>query len=582
MNILCIFLFAFSTEAILLDEAVYNIIYNNSYLNYDLRNLKLSETLREEIDSNFRIRKISSEKIHTNNSNNSYYYIEHILSNSSLIATQSDKLNLTKNLSTKNPYINPYIDKNLAEWNFIQTKENKYIIQNRRKCFLKIKIKQFNITCENITINEASEFKLIKIYEEVRHSKEDIELIEKEPIDVVIKYIDFTDEKMKFFGLPKKKPQFDDQELKYCIRSILKNIPWIRKIYILMPNNEVKYFKDYEYIKDKIIYLKDTDIFDKDNYNWLVFKFRYWKLKKFGISDNFIAMDYNNFVGTALNKSDFFYVVNGTVTPAIITNKFVELRNMTATNSINNQLKQNIFKLCTRLSTLLFKNSLYNTYLYIFKLFNETGANFAPAHNFNSIPLNVKELEEIYYAINNSEYRFNTLYSLTKEEKSLQFQAFVLSYSFIKYKKKVKNIPIKLINNKKPILNDYNISLFSFFTEEDTCEQIYYQKAKIILEYLFGKESPYERPIINNTFHILAFNTVYEFDREFREYKSAQNNYTKQLNDELKSIEVKIECVHVGFAFIVICYLVYKKISFKLKNRHKIKGYMAFSQNENE
>ena len=172
------------------------------------------------------------------------------------------------------------------------------------------------------------------------------------------------------------------------------------------------------------------------------------------------------------------------------------------------------------------------------------------------------------------------MYSLTKEENSIQFQAFALSYSFIKYKKKVKNIPIKLINNKKPILNDYNISLFSFFTEEDTCEQIYYQKAKIILEYLFGKESPYERPIINNTFHILAFNTVYEIDREFREYKSAKNNYTKQLNDELKSIEVKIECVHFGMAFIIICYLVYKKI--KLKNRHKLKGYMAFSQNENE
>ena len=578
MNILYLCLFVFSTEAILLDEAVYNIIYNNSYLNYDLRNLKLSDTLREEIDSNFRIRKIIPEKIYSNNSNNSYYYIEHILSNESLIATQSGKLNLTKNLSTKNPYTNLYIEKNLAEWNFIQTKENKYIIQNRKKCFLKIK--QFNVACENITVNEASEFRLIKIYEEVRHSKEDIELIEKEPIDVVIKYIDFTDEKMKFFGLPKKRPQFDDQELKYCIRSILKNIPWIRKIYILMPNNEVKYFKDYEHIKDKIIYLKDTDIFDKDNYNWLVFKFRYWKLKKFGISDNFIAMDYNNFVGTPLNKSDFFYVVNGNVTPAIITNKFIELRNMTAPNLINSQLRQNIFKLCTRLSTSLFKNSLYNTYLYIFKLFNATGANFVPAHNFNSIPLNIKELEEIYYTINNCEYRFNTLYALTKEENSIQFQAFALSYSFIKYKKKVSNIPIKLINNKKPILNDYNISLFSFFTEEDTCEQIYYQKAKIILEYLFGKESPYERPIINNTFHILAFNTVYEIDREFREYKSAKNNYTKQLNDELKSIEVKIECVHFGMAFIIICYLVYKKI--KLKNRHKLKGYMAFSQNENE
>lgn len=169
-----------------------------------------------------------------------------------------------------------------------------------------------------------------------------------------------------------------------------------------------------------------------------MFKFRYWKLKKFGISDNFIAMDYNNFVGTSLNKSDFFYVVNGTVTPAIITNKFIELRNMTVTNSINNQLKQNIFKLCTRLSTSLFKNSLYNTYLYIFKLFNETGANFAPAHNFNSIPLNVKELEEIYYAINNSEYRFNTLYSLKRKKKVYNFKHLCFLIVSLNIKKKLK------------------------------------------------------------------------------------------------------------------------------------------------
>ena len=124
--------------------------------------------------------------------------------------------------------------------------------------------------------------------------------------------------------------------------------------------------------------------------------------------------------------------------------------------------------------------------------------------------------------------------------------------------------------------------MFSFFTEEETCEQIYYQKAKIILEYLFGKESPYERPIINNTFHILAYNTVYEIDREYREYKSERNNYTKQLNDELKSVMIEIECYEVGFVLSIFFYLIYKKFIIRIKNIHNLKGYIPFTQNENE
>ena len=574
MKIIFIFILsAFSIETVLID-AVYNIIYNNSYLNYDLKNFNLSETLKEEINSNFRLKKISSKN---SNSNISFYNIEHVFSNKLLYFESLDNLNLTQNLSN--------IHKNLTEWNFIPTKNNKFIIQNKNKCYLKVKdlnITYQIVTCQNININEASEFLLIKIYEEVKHTKEDIELIEKEPIDMVIKYIDFIDSSISFKGLPTNKPKFDDEELKYCIRSILKNIPWIRKIYILMPNDKVRYFKEYEYIKNKIIYIKEKDIYGSNNYNWLAFKFRYWKLKKYNLSDNFIAMDYNNFIGTPLRKSDFFYVSNGTITPAIITNKFVQLRNFSNPNLLNNELKKNVFKLCTRLSTLLFKNSLYNTYLYIIKLFNQTNVNFAPAHNFNAIPLNIKELDEICDIVSHSEYRHNTLYSMIKNENSLQFQAFVLSYGFIKYKKKVKNIPIKLINNRNPILPSYNISLFSFFTEEETCEQIYYQKAKIILEYLFGKESPYERPIINNTFHILAYNTVYEIDREYREYKSERNNYTKQLNDELKSVMIEIECYEVGFVLSIFCYLIYKKFIIRIKNIHNLKGYIPFTQNENE
>lgn len=224
------------------------------------------------------------------------------------------------------------------EWVFIPIQSNNYIIQNKNKCYLKID--GINITCQNINIDMASRFQLIKIYEEVKHSLYDYHLIEKEPIDLVIKYIDLMDQTIHFKGMPEKRPEYDDEELKYCILSVLKNIPWVRKIFILTPNVNIKYFKERKTIRDKIIIIKDKNIYGSNNYNWLSFKFRYWKLKKYGLSDNFIAMDYNNFIGLPLNKDDFFYVYNETVIPAIITNKFIELKNLSSPNEIKNNLKK--------------------------------------------------------------------------------------------------------------------------------------------------------------------------------------------------------------------------------------------------
>ena len=37
----------------------------------------------------------------------------------------------------------------------------------------------------------------------------------------------------------------ENGEIKYKTRSKLQNIPWVNKIYIIMPNKKVKYFKFY-------------------------------------------------------------------------------------------------------------------------------------------------------------------------------------------------------------------------------------------------------------------------------------------------------------------------------------------------
>ena len=69
-----------------------------------------------------------------------------------------------------------------------------------------------------------------------------------------------------------------------------------------MPNEKVRYFKDYNLISERIIYVKDKDLLGYDSSNSLAFQFRYWKMKKFGISDNIIVMDDDCFVGRKLKK----------------------------------------------------------------------------------------------------------------------------------------------------------------------------------------------------------------------------------------------------------------------------------------
>ena len=143
-----------------------------------------------------------------------------------------------------------------------------------------------------------------------------------------------NDPNLKRNGIHQINKDFDNEEIKYSIRSILKNIPWIRKIFILMPNEKVRYFKEPDEIKEKIIYVKDKDLIGFDSSSSLVFQFRYWKMKEFNISDNFLALDDDCFIGKPLNKTDFFYVKNKTVLPLIINSKLLEFNDIEVENNI--------------------------------------------------------------------------------------------------------------------------------------------------------------------------------------------------------------------------------------------------------
>ena len=162
----------------------------------------------------------------------------------------------------------------------------------------KIFTRKENKNCEN--------WKSLMRYHYCYNDVEDESLLDLEPIDVVIKYIDLSDKELIREGLSQINKDYENGEIKYSIRSILKYIPWINKIYIIMPNKKVKYLKSYEEIKEKIIYIKDKDLIGFDSSSSTVFEFNLWRLKNFGVTQNFIYFNDDYFVGKPLKNSDFF------------------------------------------------------------------------------------------------------------------------------------------------------------------------------------------------------------------------------------------------------------------------------------
>ena len=269
-------------------NGVYKLYYKNLFFSYENLKLQVSNSVELEKNSFFRIKKISYVD------NNTYFYIEHSDTNLKLVSSSNNEIDvLLSTLNSEN-----------SLWTFFEFEQNNYKIHNKNNCF--IKIINLNIYCQNITLEEATSLQFLKIYEEISDNEFDNELIDKEPIDILIKYIDLRDPMLKRNGIHQIKNDFDNEQLRYSIRSILKNIPWIRKIFILMPNDKIKYFKNYELIKDKIVYVIDKDLLGYDSSNSLAFQFRYWKMEKFGISNNFIAMDDDCFIGKPLKKMIFF------------------------------------------------------------------------------------------------------------------------------------------------------------------------------------------------------------------------------------------------------------------------------------
>ena len=286
INKLIIILYINFTFQNIIENGVYDIINNNLHLNKVKNNIYLSKNFNYP-NTFFRITKLNFER------NDFFYKIEDLETNSKLSCENNSEL-----------VLNNKIDKSEL-WKLIRINEKNYLIENYNHYYLTIEKNKVN--CKLIPSELATYFQLVKIYSENLKDTGDSlnnKLLKQEPIDVLIKYIDLKDPNLKRNGVHQIEKDYDNEELRYSIRSILLNIPWIRKIFILMPNEKVSYFKDYKYISNKIIYIKDKEILGYESSNSLAFQYRYWKMKKFGISDNIIIMDDDCFIGNKLEKDD--------------------------------------------------------------------------------------------------------------------------------------------------------------------------------------------------------------------------------------------------------------------------------------
>ena len=381
-------------------------------------------------------------------------------------------------------------------WEIKEISPNQYILQNQ---FTKFYLEKYykNIKCINDYYNfegnkDLFKFTFVKLYEEADYKQEYLEEIEKVPIDIVIKYIDLSDKALNRTGIIQYKNEEENEELRYSVRSIFRYIPWFRKIYIIMPNEKVRYFKPKEEIEEKIIYIRDKDLIGFDSANVQSFLFNLYKMEKFGISENFIYMDDDYFIGEPLNKSDFFYYdeKDKKVKPCLINSIFNEF-NIPKSNYSYNTLFQKKDKIHPN-SNKGWKLSLASTENFLFKNYNISHFIYTE-YTHNAIPMNIYDLKEIFKEVQKYEYINETLFSIQKHILSLSFNYFYNLYNLNIKHRKVHSIPYKYISFQTMKYYEMNYPLFVINTEYSkdlTPTQI--ETGLKLIKYRFPNPTKYE------------------------------------------------------------------------------------------
>ena len=425
------------------------------------------------------------------------------------------------------------LNKEKIIWEIINIKKNLFFIKNiynnkyleanntRLHC-LNEKIFFSDKVDNNGKVNKKFIFRLQKFYEEAKMDNTHKNYINKENIDILIKYIDLVDKKLNREGILQIYKDFDNEEIRYSLRSILKNIPWVRKIFILMPNEKVKYLKSYEEIKEKIVYIKDKDLLGFDSANIFAFTFNLYKLEKFGVSKNFIYIEDDFFIGKPLKKSDFFYYDENKrkVLPFLLTVYFQELNKSRVFNRYYNLYKIKDF--IHPHSGLGWWLSIFNTDKYFIEKYNLQIINTNFTHN--AISENLDDLKQIYEEIKDYEHFNETIYSKERHILTLNQPHFVNLYQLNVKHKKVNSKRYRYIGIEKIKKFDFKVPLFVLNTGGNHIP--------------LKRNYKIQRKIMNKVF---SYKTRYEIVYD----KNKSFNY-------IKKISIEIINIFIIFSFIKI------------------------------
>ena len=262
-----------------------------------------------------------------------------------------------------------------------------------------------------------------------------------------------------------------------------------------MPNEKVSFLKPINEINDKIVYIKDKDLLGFDSESSTTFQYVLFKLKNYGIADNFLLMDDDYFIGKNLQKTDFFYYdeISNKVVPIITTMhfNFYEVQKSELLNTIYLSLKINCnYRIMAHTPT-GWKATKSRGLLFLMGLLGRPLINGGFDHN--TIPVNVNDIEEIYNLIYTKyKYSFLTLNALSRTRYDLQYQTIYTTYALNKLHRKAKQIYSKYYDVKNALNVILGYKLFCINTGFVQYNKKDFDNLKIKLEQLFPEQTIYE------------------------------------------------------------------------------------------
>lgn len=127
-------------------------------------------------------------------------------------------------------------------------------------------------------------------------------------VDVVYLCINEDSEKKISEGIESKLNEYNNEMLRYSIRSVLCNIAWINKIYIISSYEKISFLNDSEQRREKIMLINYQDILGFKTSSKKTLEYNILpNLDKYNVSEYFIYIDDNCFFNRRLKKNDFFY-----------------------------------------------------------------------------------------------------------------------------------------------------------------------------------------------------------------------------------------------------------------------------------